>query len=128
VSNDATVHTLQEIVEEPEVPDCAEDDDEAALSVPPSESSVSTHGSVVHNTSLRDGRSSYHRRPWRRPAAMHVAIPPHVHIENNIHWCGMLLVGSTIDLRRSTRLSSGYVGCLECDSDSEEDHRDHEAY
>jgi hypothetical protein len=102
VSNDATVHTLQEIVEEPEVSDRAEDDDEAALPVPPLESSVSTHGSVVHNTSLRDGCSSYCRCPWCRPAAMRVPIPPHCHIENDTHWCGMLLVGSTLDLRRST--------------------------
>jgi hypothetical protein len=109
------------------VVDRAEDSDEAALPVW-SERLVSRTAHVDRIPSLRRRHDPYRCHLRMRPAAMRPVIPPHIHRESKTHWCGMLMVGSTLDLRQSTRLATRFACCSDCDSDDEEELSDNEAY
>ena len=52
----------------------------------------------------------------------------HRHRESKTEWHSNLMVGSVIDLCRQLRIATGYVGCLECDTDSKDDDGRNEDY
>jgi hypothetical protein len=109
------------------VTDRAEEENVVPLPIH-SESSVSRSGRVDRSPSLRKRHNPYVRRPKMRPAAMRPSTSWHVHRESKTHWGGMLMTGAVLDLRRSTRVATRFVGCFDCDTDSDEDLSDNEAY
>ena len=91
-------------------------------------SSVSETSLVNRSAPLRKRHNPY--RCWKCPVGMAISnhTPVHRHRESKIEWHGNIMVGSVIDLYRQLHIATGYVGCIDCDTNSEDDDGRNEDY